>query len=111
MSLAAALSYRNAVRESAPEPKYQSDKYCIMSGIDVPADVYDALAVPENDRDAVIYRELAVSLYREGYLSFGKARELSGLSKQEFHRLLGQRSVERHYSDADLADDVEYASQ
>lgn len=81
-----------------------------MSGIDVPREVYDALEAPEDERDDVLRRELAVSLYREGYLSFGKARELAGFSKVEFHRLLGQRSVERHYSEEDLEDDVEYAS-
>jgi predicted HTH domain antitoxin len=42
-----------------------------------------------------------VSRYREDYRSFGTARELAGLSKAEFHRLLGRRSVERHYADAD----------
>jgi len=81
-----------------------------MSGIDVPREVYDALEAPEDERDDVLRRELAVSLYREGYLSFGKARELADLSKVEFHRLLGRRSVKRHYSEEDLEDDVEYAS-
>ncbi|WP_460923189.1 UPF0175 family protein [Salinarchaeum chitinilyticum] len=40
--------------------------------------------------------EFAVSLYREGYLSVGKARELAGCSRTEFHQLLGERSVECH---------------
>lgn len=78
-----------------------------MSGIDVPTEVYEALEAPEDERDEILRRELAVSLYREGYLSFGKARELAELSKAAFHRLLGRRSVERHYSRNDLEDDVE----
>lgn len=82
-----------------------------MSRLELPSDVFEALAAPEAEREAVIYRELAVSLYREGYLSFGKAREVAGLSKREFHRLLGERGIERHYTDADLDDDFEYADQ
>lgn len=80
-----------------------------MSGIDLPPDVFDALEAPEDERESVLYRELAVSLYREGYLTFGKAREISGLTKYEFHRLLGERGVERHCTEADLEDDIEYA--
>jgi predicted HTH domain antitoxin len=64
-----------------------------MCGIDVPTEVYEALEVPEDERDGILRRERAVSRYREDYLSFGTARELAGLSKAEFHRLLGRRSV------------------
>lgn len=80
-----------------------------MPTIDVPGDVYDALNVPEGEREDVLRRELAVSLYREGILSFGKARELAGVSRREFHRLLGDREIERHYSSEELDDDLEYA--
>ena len=82
-----------------------------MSGIDVPSAVYDALEAPVDERDDILRRELAVSLYREGYLSFGKARELAGLAKADFHRVLGERSVERHYTDDDLEDDLAYADR
>ena len=80
-----------------------------MSSIDLPSDVLDAMAAPPEDREPIVRQELAVSLYREGYLSFGKARELADLSKAEFHRLLGDRKIQRHYTEADLALDVEYA--
>ena len=79
-----------------------------MSSIDFPSDVLDAIAAPPEDREPIVRQELAVSLYREEYLSFGKARELTGLSKAEFHRLLDEREVERHYTEEDLALDVEY---
>jgi len=82
-----------------------------MSSIDLPSGVMDAIAVPPGEREPVVRRELAVSLYREGYLSFGKARELAELSKTDFHRLLGERQIERHYSAEDLAIDVEYATE
>ena len=79
-----------------------------MCSIDLPSDVLDAIAAPPEDRELIVRQELAVSLYREGYLSFGKARELAGLSKEEFHRLLVDREVQRHYTEADLALDVAY---
>jgi predicted HTH domain antitoxin len=82
-----------------------------MGSIDLPPDVLDAIAAPPEDRESVVRKELAVSLYREGYLSFGKARELAELSKAAFHRLLGDREVERHYTEADLALDIEYAKE
>ncbi|AEN05884.1 UPF0175 family protein [Halolamina sp.] len=67
-----------------------------MSSIDLPADVLDAIAAPPDEREPIVQQELAVSLYREGYLSFGKTRELAGLTKADFHQLLGERGVERH---------------
>jgi predicted HTH domain antitoxin len=50
--------------------------------------------------------ELALALYARGILSFGKARELTGLSKYEFGILLGKRDIPRHYEREDLQDDV-----
>lgn len=81
-----------------------------MDTIEVPPDVYDALNVPENERDDTLRRELAISLYREGILSFGKARELAGMSHREFHRLLGEREIDRHYTSEELDEDIDYAS-
>ena len=69
----------------------------------------DALALPEGRKKEELLRELAVTLYREDMLSFGKARELAGLSKYEFGRLLGDRSVARHYGRAELEEDVRCA--
>lgn len=80
-----------------------------MPAIEIPDDVYDALELPEGERDAAMKLELAVSLYDRGVLSFGSARELAGCSKREFHRLLGDRGVERHYTDAELDEDFGYA--
>lgn len=79
-----------------------------MTSIDLPSDVLDAIAAPLEDREPIVREELMVSLYREGYPSFGKARELAGLSKAEFPRLLGDRTIQRHYTEADLALDVTY---
>jgi predicted HTH domain antitoxin len=80
-----------------------------MSSIDLPAGVLDAIAAPPADREPVVRQEIAVSLYRAEYLFFGKARELAGLSTAGFQPLLGEREIERHYTEDDLALDVEYA--
>lgn len=75
----------------------------------IPRSVADALALPEGRKPETLRRELAVTLYREELLSFGKARELAGLSKYDFGRLLGERSVERHYGPEELEEDLRYA--
>jgi predicted HTH domain antitoxin len=77
--------------------------------LDIPRSVADALSLPEGRKKEELRRELAVTLYREEMLSFGKARELAGLSKQEFGKLLGERSVERHYGQEELEEDLRYA--
>jgi predicted HTH domain antitoxin len=80
-----------------------------MATIEIDDEVYDALRVPEKDRPEAMKRELAVSLYAQGILSFGKARALAEMSKREFQTVLGKREIPRHYTDAELADDIEYA--
>ena len=75
----------------------------------IPRSVADALALPEGRKGDELRRELAVTLYREDMLSFGKARELANLSKYEFGRLLGERSIERHYGPEELEEDLRYA--
>ncbi len=80
-----------------------------MATIEIDDEVYDALRIPERERPAEVKRELAVSLYARDALSFGKARALADLSKREFHDLLGERGIPRHYTEAELAEDLEYA--
>ena len=82
-----------------------------MAEIEIADDVYDALRFPEDERERALKAMLAVSLYREGALSFGKARELADCSKREFHRLLGEQGVTRHYSREELAEDLAYAQR
>ncbi|WP_255150111.1 UPF0175 family protein [Halorarius halobius] len=80
-----------------------------MATIEIDDDVYEALQVPEAERSQALKRELAVSLYARGILSFGKARELAELSRREFHELLGERKIQRHYTETELTEDIEYA--
>jgi|APHM01.1.fsa_nt_gi Uncharacterised protein family (UPF0175). len=77
--------------------------------LSIPRSVADALALPESRKKKELQRELAVTLYREEMLSFGKARELANMTKQSFGQLLGERGVERHYGLEELAEDLSYA--
>jgi len=70
--------------------------------VEIPEDVlYAARMTPEELR-----RELAVHLFREGRLSFGKARELAGMTAWAFQMLLGSRGVPVHYGPREYDEDL-----
>lgn len=50
--------------------------------------------------------ELAVTLYSQGRLSMGKARELAEMSLWDFRQLLGLRRISPHYDNEDLDNDL-----
>ncbi len=49
--------------------------------LELPYDLRDALRVPLAEQETRLRRELSIRLYEKELLSFGKARELAGLSK------------------------------
>jgi predicted HTH domain antitoxin len=55
------------------------------------------LHLPRAEQQQRLTTELALSLYAQGILSYGKAREMAHLSKYEFDLLVGQRRIPRHY--------------
>lgn len=74
-----------------------------MAVIEIPRDVLHAARMsPEELR-----QELALVLFQQGRLSFGKARELTGMTVWAFQHLLASRGIAPHYDladyDADLA--------
>jgi predicted HTH domain antitoxin len=75
----------------------------------IPDSVAQAIRLPEDRMHEALLVELAVALYAQGILSFGKSRELAGLGKYAFGQLLGQRGVLRHYGQEELEDDLTYA--
>lgn len=75
----------------------------------IPDSVAQAIRLPEERMVQELLMELAIALYAQGFLSFGKARELAGIGKYEFGRLLGERGVPRHYGHEELEDDLAYA--
>ncbi|MFL9455435.1 UPF0175 family protein [Tolypothrix bouteillei VB521301_2] len=46
-------------------------------------------------------------MYVQNIFTFSQARQLANLSVWEFQKLLGQNKIERHYNEADLAQDLE----
>ena len=76
---------------------------------EIPDSVSRELRLPQAEQFLRLKTELALSLYAQGILPFGKARELSGLGKLEFGLLLGQRNIPRQYDASDLQDDRAYA--
>lgn len=54
---------------------------------------------------AEVKRELALSLFQQGRLSFGKARELAGMTVWAFQQLLGSRGIPVHYDVEDYLED------
>ncbi len=79
--------------------------------LEIPDSVAQAMRIPREERKQRVLTELAVSLYAQGILSFGKARQLCGMSKYDFGVLLGQRGIPRQYGDDDLQDDLAYAGR
>jgi len=75
----------------------------------IPDSVTQAIRLPEKRMKEDLLVELAVALYAQEVLSFGKARELAGMSKYEFGQLSGRRGIPRHYGWEELEDDVTYA--
>ncbi|MEJ2559730.1 MAG: UPF0175 family protein [Anaerolineae bacterium] len=51
-------------------------------------------------------RELAIYLFQQGKLSFGKAKEMAGMTAWAFQQLLGSRSIPVHYEIEDYEQDL-----
>jgi predicted HTH domain antitoxin len=77
--------------------------------ISISDSILQALRLPEQRVEQELRRELAIALYTQDILSFGKARELAEMDKYEFGQLLALRGVVRHYSFVELDDDLSYA--
>jgi predicted HTH domain antitoxin len=74
----------------------------------VPDSVARSLRLPEGEAEERLRSELALSLYAQGILSFGKATELSAASRWRFADLVARRGIPRHYGPEELAEDVSY---
>jgi predicted HTH domain antitoxin len=77
--------------------------------LEIPDEILTALKLPSKEAATEMRKELAVSLYQRGALSLGKARALAGLSLWDFEEILGQRRIQRHYTDKELKEDLKYA--
>ena len=77
--------------------------------ITIPDSIVDAMKIPVSQLQESLSKELAVALYCDGILSFGKARQLAGLGKREFAALLSRSQLPRHYTEEESGDDLAYA--
>lgn len=60
---------------------------------EIPKEVLHATRMTEDE----LRGELALHLFDAGKLSYGKARELAGMSVWDFQQLLGHRGIAVHY--------------
>src|SRR5260370_7860202 len=74
----------------------------------VPDSVARSLRLPENEVEERLKTELALSLYAQGILSFGKAAELAPVSRYHFADLVARRGIPRHYGPQELAENLAY---
>ncbi len=70
--------------------------------LEIPADILDSARLTVDELKV----EVAVSLYAQGRLSIGKARELAEMSLWQFRQLLATRQISPHFDVDDLAEDV-----
>ena len=69
--------------------------------IGIPRDVMHTARMSAGD----MKRELALALFQQDRLSFGKARELAGMTVWAFQQLLGSREIPIHYDIEDYLED------
>jgi predicted HTH domain antitoxin len=77
--------------------------------IEISDQVARAIHIPESRKKAELLQQLAISLYQNEYLSFGKAREMAGQSKLQFAFTLQSHNVPRHYGADEFHEDLCYA--
>jgi len=77
--------------------------------LDIPESIARSLRLPEPEVESRLRSELALSLYGQAILPFGKAAELAGVSRYAFADLVTTRKIPRHYSQDDLTQDLDYA--
>ena len=75
--------------------------------IEVPEGLIQAMRLPAEEIPNRIKEELAIRLYLKGILSFGKARQLAGMTRWDFHDLLGKEDIPRRYDIEELEDDLQ----
>ena len=77
--------------------------------VDIPESVANSLKLSAPEIQPRLRTELAIALYAQSILPFGKASELAELSRYAFADLLVQRNIPRHYTEDELTQDIGYA--
>jgi predicted HTH domain antitoxin len=79
--------------------------------VEIPDSVAEGLRLTNREAPSRLRCELAVALYQQDLLAFGKAAELAGLTRDNFAAELGRRNIARHYSEEDASLDEAYAGR
>jgi predicted HTH domain antitoxin len=69
--------------------------------IEIPREILHATRMTPQD----LKLELAISLFQQGKLSFGKAREMTGMTVWAFQQMLAGREISLHYDVTDYEED------
>jgi predicted HTH domain antitoxin len=77
--------------------------------LDIPESIAASLRLPAPEVEPRLRSELALALYSQGILPFGKASELAETSRYVFADLVARRDIPRHYGQDELAQDLDYA--
>jgi predicted HTH domain antitoxin len=77
--------------------------------LDIPESIASSLKLPSPEVEPRLRSELAIALYGQGILPFGKACELSGASRYTFAEMVSARKIPRHYGEDELTQDLDYA--
>ena len=75
--------------------------------MDVPRDILLAADIPPTNAQAGIRKHLALHMFKERILSFGKAAELSGMDKMAFMELAGSNRISLNYDVDAYYEDLE----
>ncbi len=75
--------------------------------ITLPEKVLNFLGLPKKELEKGLKRELAIHFFQSEVLSFGQARELSGMSVWDFIELLRDRNTPLHYGLLEYEEDSE----
>ena len=74
-----------------------------VGSIEIPREILRATRMTPQE----IQQDLAILLFQQGKLSFGKAREMAGMSAWAFQQLLGSRGIPVHYDQMEYEEDVQ----
>ena len=70
--------------------------------IEIPREIIHATRMTPQE----LRRELAIYLFQQGKLSFGKAREMAAMTVWPFQQLLGSRGIPIHYDLEEYEEDL-----
>ena len=71
--------------------------------IEIPRDILQSARMSSEE----IKKELALVLFQQKKISFGKAKELAGINIWSFQQLLGDRGINIHYDVEDFDQDLQ----